>query len=76
MALSGGGYLDGGHGPDYTDFIKISQFAEVNRENRIRFQLTVGLRFDRNDIFGDILNFRSGIMLRPLPNYTFRGLFG
>ncbi|HLP42470.1 MAG TPA: TonB-dependent receptor [Fibrobacteria bacterium] len=41
-----------------------------------RVQITAGLRLDHNDIYGDILNFRSGVILRPLPNYTIRGLFG
>jgi outer membrane receptor for ferrienterochelin and colicins len=43
---------------------------------RKRIQITAGLRYDHNSIYGDILNFRSGVLLRPLPNYTIRGLFG
>lgn len=41
-----------------------------------RIQITAGMRYDYNDVYGDIWNFRSGIVLHPLPNYTIRGLFG
>jgi outer membrane receptor protein involved in Fe transport len=41
-----------------------------------RVQVTAGLRFDHNNIYGNILNFRGGLLLRPLPNYTIKGLFG
>jgi outer membrane receptor for ferrienterochelin and colicins len=39
-------------------------------------QITAGMRYDYNDVYGDIWNFRSGILLHPLHNYTIRGLFG
>ena len=39
-------------------------------------QMTAGMRYDYNDVYGDIWNFRGGIVLHPLPNYTIRGLFG
>jgi outer membrane receptor protein involved in Fe transport len=39
-------------------------------------QITAGMRYDYNDVYGEVWNFRSGILLRPLPNYTIRGLFG
>jgi outer membrane receptor protein involved in Fe transport len=41
-----------------------------------RIQITAGMRYDYNNIYGSIWNFRSGLLLRPWPNYTFRGLFG
>jgi outer membrane receptor protein involved in Fe transport len=39
-------------------------------------QITAGMRYDYNDVYGEVWNFRSGLLLRPLPNYTIRGLFG
>jgi outer membrane receptor for ferrienterochelin and colicins len=41
-----------------------------------RIQLTAGMRYDYNDAYGDIWDFRSGIVLHPLPGYTLRGLYG
>lgn len=41
-----------------------------------RVQITAGMRYDYNDVYGDIWNFRGGILLRPLRNYAIRGLFG
>lgn len=41
-----------------------------------RIQITAGVRFDHHSIYGNILNVRSGLMLRPWRNYTIRGLFG
>jgi outer membrane cobalamin receptor len=41
-----------------------------------RIQITAGMRYDYNNIYGSIWNFRGGLLLRPWPNYTFRGIFG
>jgi len=41
-----------------------------------RIQLTAGLRYDHNSIYGNVLNVRSGISLRPLSHFTLKGLFG
>jgi outer membrane receptor protein involved in Fe transport len=48
---------------------------QQNLWNR-KIQVTAGLRLDHNSIYGNILNFRGGILLRPMPNYTIKGLFG
>jgi outer membrane receptor protein involved in Fe transport len=34
------------------------------------------MRYDYNDVYGDVWNVRGGILLRPLPGYSIRGLFG
>jgi outer membrane receptor protein involved in Fe transport len=34
------------------------------------------MRYDYNEVYGDIWNFRGGVLLRPLPDYAVRGLFG
>lgn len=39
-------------------------------------QITAGMRYDYNNIYGAVWNFRSGLLLRPLPGYTLRGVFG
>jgi outer membrane receptor protein involved in Fe transport len=41
-----------------------------------KIQITAGLRFDHNSIYGNIFNFRGGILLQPSPTYTIKGLFG
>jgi outer membrane receptor protein involved in Fe transport len=41
-----------------------------------RIQITAGMRYDYNDVYGGIWNFRGGILLRPVPAYALRGLFG
>jgi outer membrane cobalamin receptor len=41
-----------------------------------KIQITAGVRFDHHSTYGNILNVRSGLMLRPWRNYTIRGLFG
>lgn len=41
-----------------------------------RIQITAGLRYDHNSIYGNVLNVRSGVLLRPLPNTSIRGTFG
>jgi outer membrane receptor protein involved in Fe transport len=41
-----------------------------------RIQVTAGLRYDHNSIYGNILNVRSGLLVRPLANYTLRATFG
>jgi outer membrane receptor protein involved in Fe transport len=41
-----------------------------------RVQITAGMRYDYNEVYGDIWNFRGGVLLRPLPDYAVRGLFG
>jgi outer membrane receptor protein involved in Fe transport len=41
-----------------------------------RVQITAGMRYDYNDVYGDIWNFRGGLLLRPVSNYAIRGLFG
>jgi outer membrane receptor protein involved in Fe transport len=41
-----------------------------------KIQITAGLRFDHNNIYGNILNVRSGLQIRPLRDYAIKGLFG
>ena len=41
-----------------------------------RIQITAGLRYDHNSIYGGILNIRSGLLVRPLANYAIRASFG
>jgi iron complex outermembrane receptor protein len=41
-----------------------------------KIQLTGGVRYDHNNIYGSILNVRSGLVLQPWRNYTLKGLFG
>lgn len=41
-----------------------------------RIEITAGLRFDHHSIYGNILNVRSGLLVRPLRNYAIRGAFG
>ena len=41
-----------------------------------RIQITAGLRFDHNSIYGNVLNVRSGLSLRPFSHFTLKGLFG
>lgn len=41
-----------------------------------RIQITAGMRYDYNEDYGDVWNFRGGILLRPVPEYAIRGLFG
>jgi outer membrane receptor for ferrienterochelin and colicins len=41
-----------------------------------KIQITAGMRYDYNDVYGDIWNFRGGIVAHPLANYAIRGLFG
>jgi outer membrane receptor for ferrienterochelin and colicins len=48
---------------------------QQNLWNR-KIQITAGLRLDHNSIYGNVWNFRGGILLRPSPYYTIKGLFG
>jgi outer membrane receptor for ferrienterochelin and colicins len=41
-----------------------------------KIQITAGVRYDYNSIYGDVWNIRSGLLLRPLANYTIKVLFG
>jgi iron complex outermembrane receptor protein len=43
---------------------------------RKRIQITAGLRYDHNSIYGGVLNVRGGLLVRPLPNYTIRATLG
>jgi outer membrane receptor protein involved in Fe transport len=41
-----------------------------------RIEITAGLRFDHHSIYGNILNVRSGLVVRPVKNYAIRAAFG
>lgn len=39
-------------------------------------QIMGGIRYDHNNVYGGIVNVRSGLLVRPLPNFTLRAAFG
>lgn len=41
-----------------------------------KVQLTGGIRYDHHNIYGGVLNVRSGLLLRPFANYTFKAIVG
>jgi outer membrane receptor for ferrienterochelin and colicins len=41
-----------------------------------KVQLTAGIRYDHHSVYGDVVDVRSGVLIRPLANYTLKAIFG
>lgn len=68
MALSVGGYLDGGRGPDYGDFLKTREYAEFGRDARV-FLLENGYPY-RNDMRNH--KFNADLTYSPMERARFK----
>jgi outer membrane receptor for ferrienterochelin and colicins len=73
-------YPPPGYFSDVRPFLRQNRFYLYGQDQQNfwdkRIQLTAGLRYDHNSVYGGILNVRSGVLFRPLTNYTIRGFFG
>jgi outer membrane receptor for ferrienterochelin and colicins len=61
----------------YLDQNRIYAYAQDQQSfGSKKVQVTAGLRYDHHSIYGGVLDVRSGLLVRPFANYTFKAIFG
>jgi outer membrane receptor for ferrienterochelin and colicins len=73
-------YPPTGYFPNLRPYLEQDRFYVYAQDQQSiwnkKIQITAGLRYDHNSIYGSVWNVRSGLLLQPLANYTLRGIFG